>query len=298
MKIYRRFTTLPPADRVLTFGNFDGLHLGHESLIQKVLAIAREKKQRSVVVFFEPMPQEHFGSTKRLMSFHDKCTRLKSLGVDDIIALHFKTIVSLSAKDFIENFLIHTCRIKTLVIGEDCRFGHGRQGDLAVLKNYHPDFDTIVMPPIEIDGERVSSSLLRVLLSVGDFVTAEKILGSPYSISGIVKQGHQRGRTIGFPTANIGLQKTPVLHGVYAVEVRINNILYKGVANIGYRPTVANTTRPQLEVHVFDYEANLYGKRITIIFRHKIREEQKFASFEDLKNQIVIDAKKARELLG
>ena len=288
---------------VLTIGKFDGVHLGHEAVIGKLLAKSQELQLPAVVMLFEPQPEELFTPDKapaRLSRLRDKYHRLQQLGVDRLICLNFTPIFAAqSAEYFVQHLLVEQLGIAFLVVGDDFRFGKGRKGDFEYLQKagVQHDFEVINTASLCLNQARVSSSAIRELLVKDQLQEAAAMLGRPFSISGKVVHGAKKGRTIGFPTANLLLKRhrSPV-QGVYAVTVQIGTQQFSGVANVGNRPTV-DGEKPQLEVHIFDFDQNLYGQFIEVDLHHKIRQERKFASFEALKSQIQQDAWQAREWL-
>lgn len=288
---------------VLTIGKFDGVHLGHEAVIGKLLAKSQELQLPAVVMLFEPQPEELFTPDKapaRLSRLRDKYHRLQQLGVDRLICLNFTPIFAAqSAEYFVQHLLVEQLGIAFLVVGDDFRFGKGRKGDFEYLQKagVQHDFEVINTASLCLNQARVSSSAIRELLVKDQLQEAAAMLGRPFSISGKVVHGAKKGRTIGFPTANLLLKRhrSPV-QGVYAVTVQIGSQQFSGVANVGNRPTV-DGEKPQLEVHIFDFDQNLYGQFIEVDLHHKIRQERKFASFEALKSQIQQDAWQAREWL-
>lgn len=289
---------------VLTIGKFDGVHLGHQAVLSQVLEKAKALGLPATVMVFEPQPEELFTpqyAPARLSVMRDKYTQLQALGIDRLLCIKFnREFASYSAEHFVENLLVDLLDVKFLVVGDDFRFGMGRVGDFAYLqqegKKCH--FEVASTQSFRVENCRISSTAIREALASSNFNLAEQMLGRPFAISGKVLHGDKRGRTIGFPTANVLLKrvKAPV-NGVFAVEVKIKGQRYNGVANIGHRPTV-NGTRSQLEVHLFDFNETIYGQSISVILKHKIRDEIKFDSFELLHKQIQQDAQKAQQLLG
>ena len=289
---------------VLTIGKFDGVHLGHQAVLSQVVEKAKELGLPSTVMVFEPQPEELFTPEKapaRLSLLRDKYTQLKALGIDRLLCVKFdRRFASFSAKDFVEGLLVNKLGIKFLVVGDDFRFGRGRVGDFATLveEGEKCQFDVVSTQSFRLEDCRISSTAVRDALSQNNFDLAQQMLGRPFAIAGKVLHGDKRGRTIGFPTANVLLKrcKAPV-NGVFAVIVSVAGRQYPGVANIGHRPTV-NGQRSQLEVHLFDFNSDLYGQFISVALVCKIREEMKFDSFELLHQQIQKDAKAARKLLS
>lgn len=289
---------------VLTIGKFDGVHLGHQAVISNLVNKARELSLPSTVMVFEPQPEEVFAPDRapaRLSRLRDKYSQLKALGVDRLLCVKFdKQFASQSAEFFVEELLVAKLGVKFLVVGDDFRFGKGRTGDFDMLlaEGEKCGFTVVSTDSFRLKSCRISSTAIRAALADNDFAQAEQMLGRPFAISGKVIHGDKKGRTIGFPTANVLLKrcKTPV-NGVFAVTVLVNGRLHKGVANIGTRPTV-NGQRSQLEVHIFDFTGNLYGTFISVQLVAKLREEMRFDSFEQLKQQILSDADHARELMS
>lgn len=285
---------------VMTIGNFDGVHQGHQQIIARLLEKSNELKLPSVVMLFEPQPREFFAkksqnptaSPARLMRLRDKLFALQNAGVDYVLCIRFNQAFSaLSAQDFIENLLVEKLHVKYLSVGDDFHFGAKRAGNFQTLEiaGKQAGFTVENSHSHTLGEQRISSSLVRRALEQDNFTLAEKLLGRKYSIRGRVAHGNKLGRTIGFPTANIMLNRlvTPI-QGVYAVQVDTPQGIYNGIANVGNRPTI-NGTKPLLEVHIFDFKGDLYGKAISVSFLHKIRNETKFENFEALKAQIEKD---------
>ncbi len=298
MEIIRGLHNLRPRHRgcIATIGNFDGVHLGHQAVLGQLAEKAASLSLPTVVVTFEPQPREVFtaGATPpRLSRFREKVQTLRRFSVDRVVCLRFsKKFSEMTAEEFIQRLLVNGLGVKYLVVGDDFRFGHGRKGDFALLSRAGDahGFQVARMHSFYVDGQRVSSTLIRDALRDGDLVAAEKYLGRPYRMSGRVARGDQRGRTIGFPTANIHLHRkaTPV-QGVFAVEVfGLDHEPALGVANVGTRPTV-DGTRSLLEIHLLDFAGDIYGRYVQVDFLHKLRSEQKFPNLDALKEQIARD---------
>ncbi|KJR31982.1 riboflavin biosynthesis protein RibF [Vibrio navarrensis] len=286
---------------VLTIGNFDGVHLGHQQVLRQVSQQARAMSLPSVVMTFEPQPMELFAKEKapaRLTRLRDKFVQLGKLGLDRLLCVNFnRHFAALDAEAFIRDLLVERLGVKFLVVGDDFCFGKARQGNFAMLqeagKKY--GFTVVNTQSFCLEQLRVSSTAIREALADDDLPAAAQMLGRDYSISGRVSHGRKLGRTIGFPTANIPLKRcvSPV-SGVYVVQaLGLGQNAIGGVANIGQRPTV-NGVRQQLEVHLFDFQANLYGKQLEVVLLNKLRDEKKFESFDALKRQIELDAEAAR----
>ncbi|WP_325893813.1 bifunctional riboflavin kinase/FAD synthetase [Grimontia sp. NTOU-MAR1] len=291
---------------VLTIGNFDGVHLGHQEVLRRVVEKAREFGLPSTVMLFEPQPRELFSGENapaRLTRLRDKYVQLSKLGVERLVMVNFNAkFASITPHDFVHRLLAEQLGVKFLVVGDDFRFGAKRQGDFSYLQNeaQTAGFQVVSTDSFTVSEQRVSSTAIRNELAAGHQSEAETMLGRPYSISGRVSHGNKLGRTIGFPTANVPLKRrvSPV-SGVYVV--RVGGIegeqCLGGVANVGTRPTV-NGVRQQLEVHLFDLERDLYGLQIEVQLLHKLRDEMKFGSLDELKAQIGIDAQTARAWLA
>jgi len=287
---------------VATIGAFDGVHLGHQVVIRHLLEKAAELDLPSVIIVFEPLPREYFSPLQapaRIMSFWEKCRALEALGVDRLLRIRFnEQFRTMSAQTFIDDIFVAGLGVRYVVLGDDFRFGADRQGDIAFIQEQGERYGYAAgpTPTFAIAGERVSSTRIREALENADFATAEALLGRPYSISGRVIYGRQLGRTIGTPTANLELRRLRApLSGVYAVEVSGGGLEGAcGVANVGVRPTVDDSIRANLEVHLLDREIELYGQHIEVTFRHKLREEQKFASLEELQTNIARDIEQTR----
>ena len=283
---------------VLTIGNFDGVHIGHQELLKKLVATAKKQGLPSLVVSFSITPETFFGRPKaRISSFRDKHLFLQSLGVDKHLLIKFnKAFSEISATDFINKILVEKIGVRHCFIGDDFRFGKGRKGDFSMLQkaSLEKKFTVEKISSVSINGHRVSSSKIRQLLTNGDFKTAETFLGRPFSISGKVANGEKLGRTIGFPTANIGIKRklSPIL-GVYSVLIEHMSKAYTGVCNVGKRPTLGGT-KTLLEVFIFDFDEEIYGDYVKVVFKQKCRDEKKFSSFDELKEQIQKDVEKSK----
>ena len=287
---------------VLTIGNFDGVHSGHQEIIRRLTNKAKELGVPSVVISFSVTPQTFFGRPKaRLSNFRDKHLLLESLGIEKHLLIRFnKSFSETSAHAFIEDIIIGQLNVNYCLIGDDFRFGKGRLGDFNLLEKYAGShgFSAEKLGDIQIKGKRVSSSAIRNYLSLGEFDQAEQLLGRPYAISGLIAHGAKKGRTIGFPTINISIRRnlSPVL-GVFAVLVELNNITHFGVCNVGKRPTVGGE-KTLLEVFLFDFNQEVYGEHANVIFKHRVREEKRFNSFDELKTQITKDVESAKRFFS
>ena len=284
---------------VLTIGNFDGVHTGHQEIIKKLVEKAHDLGMPSLVVSFSVTPESYFGRPKaRLSSFRDKHLFLKSMGVDKHLLIRFNSSFSqINAASFVENILVEKLKIRHCFIGDDFRFGKDRLGNHELLEKHSKPNNFIAekVERVSFKNQRVSSSAVRQCLSSGNFSMAENLLGRPFAISGRVSHGDKKGRTIGFPTINVGISRklSPVL-GVFNVLVEINKEVYYGVCNVGKRPTVGGE-KTLLEVFIFDFKGDLYGEHVNIVFKHKSREEMRFGSFEELKQQITKDVESGKQ---
>ncbi|MDO8955106.1 MAG: bifunctional riboflavin kinase/FAD synthetase [Gammaproteobacteria bacterium] len=293
-----------PKPCVLTIGNFDGMHRGHQLIMERLSQYAKEHKLISTVMVFEPQPREYFKPseiTPRLSLLRDKLIFLQKQHIDQVLCLAFnKKLAALSAEQFIEEILVKALNCKHLVIGDDFAFGSDRRGNFSLLEKYGRQYGFSVehTPTILYQGERISSSRVREAISQGDFKLAVALLGRPYSISGYVQHGDKRGRLLGFPTLNLRLIKPMAVQGVYLVQAKgIGNEVRFGVANVGRRPTVDGKVQ-LLEVYLLDFSGDCYGKLIEVEFLDLIRLEQKFSSIEALKQQIAIDVQIAKQLIN
>lgn len=303
MRFFRGFHAPAGQPCVLTIGNFDGLHLGHQALLRLLADRARERGLPASVLTFEPHPREVFSpldAPTRLTSLREKLMLLADNGVDHAHVQRFNASFSgLSAEEFIQSVLVHGMKARHLLIGDDFRFGKRRSGDFAMLqaagRTY--GFGVEAMPTLSVAGERASSSAVRKALEIGDLDHAALLLGRPYSVAGQVVHGNRLGRSIGFPTLNIMLKhRRPALSGVFTVEVEgLDKPRIQGVANIGARPTVDNTPQPRLEVHLLDWSGECYGAHLRVHFFHKLRDVFRFPSLDALKAQIGRDAEAARD---
>jgi riboflavin kinase/FMN adenylyltransferase len=289
---------------VATIGNFDGVHRGHRMILDRLRALAAEAGVPATLVTFEPQPREFFEGREvpaRLTRLREKLCLLREAGLERVLLLPFnERLAALSAQAVVDDILVAGLGVRHLLVGDDFRFGRGREGDFALLERAGREAGFAVehLPTLEDDGERVSSSRVRDALASGDLALAERLLGHPYFVMGRVTYGRQLGRQLGVPTANVPLHRyRAALEGVFAVEVDGLGPRRPGVANIGVRPTVEGR-EPLLEVHLFDYTGDCYGALLTTFFRAKIRDEWKFDSLDALKAQIARDADAARSLLG
>lgn len=303
MKVIRGCYNLTSNEKgcVVTIGNFDGIHLGHQKLIAELTAKAKELNTKSMVITFEPQPYEYFhplNCPARLMRFREKARALMELKVDYLLVLPFnREFAQLSAIDFITHILVQKLAIRHILVGDDFRFGMHRKGDFNLLAEYGKlyGFSTAAMSTCLIENERVSSTRLRMALENDQLDLAEKLLGRPYGMSGRVAHGNKLGRELGFPTANIHLHRRVVpIHGIYVVQTYgLGEAPIDGVANVGNRPAIGGT-RTLLEVYLFDFNQDIYGQHIYVTFLHKLRNEEHYESLELLREQIAKDVENAK----
>ncbi len=286
---------------VATIGNFDGVHRGHQQVLNSVRRKADELGLPSMAIIFEPQPNEFFtpdNAPPRLTRFGEKVRLLQAEGVDRVLCLSFnERLRSLSADQFVEELLLKGIAVKHFVVGDDFRFGCDRRGDYALLKEAgeRHGFTVADTETLKIDGDRVSSTLIREVLLNNDLQLAARLLGRRYRVTGRVQHGQKLGRELGAPTANVRMHKHICpMRGVYAVRCSIRNKRYLGVCNVGMRPTV-NGLRPALEVHLLDFDGDLYGELLSVEFLHPLRAERKFENLEALQTQIKLDIAAARE---
>lgn len=306
MQVFRGIPQRAAQSSVLTIGNFDGVHLGHQALLAELLSQARRVALPAVVLTFEPHPREFFApdsAPARLTSLREKLLLLGANGVDHLYICRFNAQFSQhSADEFVERVLVGGLSTRHLIIGDDFRFGRGRSGDFTLLQRAGAAHRFVVeaMPTVMVGGERASSSAIRMLLEQGDMAHAARLLGRPYSIAGRVVHGTKLGRRLGFPTANIQLKRIRLaLCGIFAVTVEgIDAKPLPGVASLGLRPTVAGDGRYHLEVHLFDFDRELYEAHLRVNFLHKLRDEAKYDSLDALAAQIARDCQAAREFLN
>ncbi|MCP5151996.1 MAG: bifunctional riboflavin kinase/FAD synthetase [Chromatiales bacterium] len=307
MDIIRGLHNLRPRHRgcALTIGNFDGVHLGHRAVLARLADHARRLAVPGALLVFEPHPREFFSAAHapaRLTRLREKLSALATTGVERVIVARFDAALSSQPPaEFIEDLLVGRLGVRFVQVGDDFRFGYRAEGTFTLLAEagVRLGFETERHPTFVVQGARASSSRVRDALAGGDLDTAAAILGRPYSICGRVRRGRQLGRTIGFPTANVALARvaTPI-SGVFAVRLHERDGTARpGVANVGVRPTVDGTV-PLLEVHLFDYEGDLYGREVRVEFIRRLREERKFDGIDALRAQLARDATAAREALG
>ena len=289
---------------VASIGNFDGLHLGHRKIINQLKEKSTALNLPLTIISFEPLPSEYFmpEPPARIYPQRDKVRLLQSLGVDNFLCLKFDAaFAQQSPEDFVNKILIEKLGVKYFVVGDDFRFGYQRKGDFQLLKKIGDEkgMQVVDTPTCDHDNKRISSTRIRTVLEAGNIKSANELLGTRYQLSGRVRHGDKRGRTIGFPTLNMKvLDHLAPARGVYAVRVSgLSNKPLNGVANLGARPTV-NGTENRLETHLFDFDGDVYGKYICVELVEFLRAEQKFDDFGALKLQILNDAEYAQKILA
>jgi riboflavin kinase / FMN adenylyltransferase len=291
---------------VLTIGNFDGVHLGHKAVVEKLAKRGQQLGLPVVVMIFEPQPLEFFfggNAPPRLSRLREKAMQLEKLPVDDLVIVRFnKQLANSEPEAFIDQYLVKGVNVKHLVIGDDFRFGKSRLGGFDMLKKHGEirGFTVEDTGSLLLESVRVSSTLIRNALAADDLEQAKELLGYDYSVSGRVVHGDKRGRTMGYPTANIMLfRKNVPLNGVFAVTVTgIDNVEIEGIANLGVRPTIDGGNKVILEVHLFGFNQDIYGRYVTVHFKNKIRSECRFRSVDELKAQIVNDVARAKAVFA
>jgi riboflavin kinase/FMN adenylyltransferase len=298
MQVFRHIPDQAAAPIALAIGNFDGMHLGHRAILEALVARAQEQGLLPCVMTFEPHPREFFTpltAPARLTSLREKLEMFEEAGVANVYLCRFdETFASIGAQAFMHDIL-QKLDARLIMVGNDFRFGADRAGDLPLLRA--AGFEVVSVPDVTLDGERVSSTAIRRALADGDLDRAARLLGHPYSLSGHVTHGDKLGRELGYPTANIHmLHDRPPLLGIYAVKLSgIAEVALPGVASLGVRPTTKENGRPTLEVHLFDFDQNIYGRHVHVIFLKKLRDEEKFPDLEALTRQIAIDEQMARD---
>jgi riboflavin kinase / FMN adenylyltransferase len=290
----------------LTIGNFDGVHRGHRAMLDRLVAKTRELRLPCSVLTFEPHPREFFSpltAPTRLSRLREKLELLAEAGVQRTHVLRFGAqLAALAADRFVEDVLVRGLGVRWLLVGRDFRFGARRTGDFAMLESASAGgrFEVEAMGDVLESGQRISSSSVRASLAAGDLAVAARLLGRSYSMSGRVAHGEKLGKTLGFPTANIVLRRKPPLEGIFVVEAELEETQHvlRGVASVGRRPTVRENAPPLLEVHLFDWDGDLYGRHLRVKFLHKLRNEKKYDGLEALRSAIGQDAAQAREYFG
>jgi riboflavin kinase / FMN adenylyltransferase len=301
VQVYRGFPVRADEHHLaLTIGNFDGVHRGHQAMLQRLHEAAEDLELPPAVLTFVPHPREFFAkdaAPARLSNLRDKLEQFEARGVAKVYIARFDArLAGQSATEFIDQILVRRLGTRWVLVGADFRFGKGRAGDLALLRANAGSFSVETMPTVTVDSQRVSSSAIRDALAHGDLERAARFLGRPYAIGGRVAHGDKRGRSLGFPTVNVPLRRKPALSGIFAVRVRgLGEAPRTGVASLGVRPTVKTDAQPLLEVFVFDFDEAAYGRRVYVEFLHKLRDEERYADVDTLVRQMHVDADQARE---
>lgn len=298
MRIFRHLHHAEGHPLALAIGNFDGMHLGHQALLRRLVETADARGLVPAVMTFEPHPREFFtpdSAPTRLASLREKLELFVEAGVAETYVCRFnRQFAQVTAQAFMQNILREALRTQVILVGEDFRFGAGRQGTVDDFVAH--GFECISMPQVQLDQVRVSSTAVRQALAAGELEQAARLLGRSYSISGKVVHGDKLGRQLGYPTANVHMRHDrPPLFGVYAVKLEgLQQDWLPGVASLGVRPTMKRDARPTLEVHLFNFNRDIYGQHVRVHFLHKIRDEMKFADLETLKQWIASDESAAR----
>jgi riboflavin kinase/FMN adenylyltransferase len=287
----------------LTIGNFDGVHLGHRAMLDRLVSMSRDLRLACGVLTFEPHPREFFAPASapaRLSRLREKLEMIAEAGVDRAHVLRFGApLAALTPERFVDEVLVRGLGVRWLLVGRDFRYGAKRAGDFAALQTAAGKlgFGIEAMPDVMQGSERVSSSAVRAALAAGKLEDARRLLGRRYSMSGRVAHGEKLGRALGFPTANIVLRRSPPLAGVYAVEAELEetHAVLRGVASVGRRPTIRENAPPLLEVHLFDWDGELYGRHLRVRFLQKLRDEEKYDGLDALRAAIARDAAQARD---
>ncbi|MBK7353283.1 MAG: bifunctional riboflavin kinase/FAD synthetase [Nitrosomonas sp.] len=308
MHVFHSITTQHKIPLALTIGNFDGVHLGHQAMLERLKRAAKRLNIASCIMIFEPHPREFLmpnQSPARLTSLREKLEIFAQLGIDRVQICHFNhAFAQISAQTFITDILIQQLNVQWMLVGDDFRFGTKRSGDVAMLEAYAQQtgqFNVEVMADFSINHIRVSSTAIREALSMGDMVLAQQLLGRPFSMSGRIVNGDKLAKKLGFPTANIHFKHNhPPLRGIFVVEVisrATSNLpkVMKGVASLGVRPTTHTSDKLILEVHLFDFDQEIYGHHLQVNFLHKLRDEQKYTDLEKLIEQIKQDITNAKQ---
>lgn len=302
MEVFRHFHQAAGQPLAIAIGNFDGVHLGHQALLRRLVETARKQQLAPAVMTFEPHPREFFTPQQapaRLTSLREKLELFAEAGIGYTYACHFDAqFASINVEAFMQDILRDALDVRAILVGDDFRFGAGRKGgaeDFAAA-----GFELVSLPQIELDGLRVSSTAIRQALAQGELAQAARLLGRPYSMSGEVVHGNKLGRELGYPTANVHMRHDrPPLFGIYAVKLEgVADQALPGVASLGVRPTIEQPGKPTLEVHLFDFDRDIYGKHVRVHFLHKIRDEMKFPDLDELKRWIERDERAARDFFA
>jgi riboflavin kinase / FMN adenylyltransferase len=300
VRIHRGLPAQAAGPVALTIGNFDGVHRGHQAMLMRLAEAAEDLRLPPAVLTFDPHPREFFardGAPPRLTGLRQKLDAFRAFEIAHVFVARFdQAFAALSPAAFIDDVLVRRLAARWVLVGDDFRFGKGRAGDIGLLRAHATTFSVEHMSTIAVDEERASSTAVRAALAQGDLTRAAALLGRPYAISGRVAHGDKRGRHLGFPTANIALRRPPPLSGIFAVRILgLGPQARVGVASLGVRPTVKQDAKPLLEVFVFDFDETIYGRRVTVEFLHKLRDEEKYDDLDALTRQIRADVAQARD---
>ena len=300
MRVFRGLPSSATPPIALTIGNFDGVHRGHQAMLDRLVEAAQDLALPPAVLTFDPPPREFFARSSappRLSTLRTKIEQFRAHGVAFTFVARFNaSLAALSPETFIDEVLVRKLDVRWVLVGGDFRFGKGRTGDLATLRRAARTFSVEAMRTVAVDGERASSTAVRTALAAGNLAHAAALLGRPFVISGRVAHGAKLGRDLGFPTANITLARKPPVSGVFAVRVHgLGGAPRTGVASVGVRPTVSMSGMPLLEVFIFDFHDTIYGKRVGVEFVHKLRDEERYADLGALTSQIRSDVAQARD---
>jgi len=300
LRVKRDLTSAPDGPVALTIGNFDGVHRGHQAMLARLIEAAEDLRLPPAVLTFDPHPREFFSPSSappRLSTLRSKLALFRAYGVATTFVARFDArLASRTADEFVTQILERQLHVRWLLVGEDFRFGRGRMGDLAFLRSAAREFSVEAMGTVAVDGQRASSTAVRNALAAGDLALAAALLGRNYTLTGHVAHGKKLGRSLGFPTMNLPLRHPPALTGIFAVHVHgLGGTPRAGVASVGVRPTIRAGGEPIAEVFVFDFDQATYGRRITVEFLHKLRDEAHFPDLDALRQQMIRDVADARD---
>jgi riboflavin kinase/FMN adenylyltransferase len=300
LRVKRDLTSAPDGPVALTIGNFDGVHRGHQAMLARLIEAAEDLRLPPAVLTFDPHPREFFSPSSappRLSTLRSKLALFRAYGVATTFVARFDArLASRTADEFVTQILERQLHVRWLLVGEDFRFGRGRMGDLAFLRSAAREFSVEAMGTVAVDGQRASSTAVRNALAAGDLALAAALLGRNYTLTGHVAHGKKLGRSLGFPTMNLPLRHPPALTGIFAVRVHgLGGTPRAGVASVGVRPTIRARGEPIAEVFVFDFDQATYGRRITVEFLHKLRDEARFPDLDALRQQMIRDVADARD---
>jgi riboflavin kinase/FMN adenylyltransferase len=300
LRVKRDLTSAPDGPVALTIGNFDGVHRGHQAMLARLIEAAEDLRLPPAVLTFDPHPREFFSPSSappRLSTLRSKLALFRAYGIATTFVARFDArLASRTADEFVTQILERQLHVRWLLVGEDFRFGRGRMGDLAFLRSAAREFSVEAMGTVAVDGQRASSTAVRNALAAGDLALAAALLGRNYTLTGHVAHGKKLGRSLGFPTMNLPLRHPPALTGIFAVRVHgLGGTPRAGVASVGVRPTIRAGGEPIAEVFVFDFDQATYGRRITVEFLHKLRDEARFPDLDALRQQMIRDVADARD---